>query len=102
MKLWQILGIGGGCVLTTIGITVGIYAGLGTLGWNMIKKHVNYEDKYYQAVRLADTDKDGNLDYTETDNFFKELEVTKMPGQEWNEVKPAYSSLAEYVKKRKD
>lgn len=91
----------GGLIVLALGVTALIYTGLGALGWNGIKKHVNYEDKYYSAVSLADKNKDGDLDKSETEAFFKELGTVRLPNQNSTEVRPSYKSLTDYINRNK-
>jgi len=90
-----------GILLGIVGLTVAIYAGLGTVGWKSIRKHINYEDKYYQALNIADKNRDADLSIEETQSFFKELGVTKLPNQGDRDVRPAYNSLCDYIEKDK-
>lgn len=102
-----------GCIGASIATIIAIYALGGTLGWNLIKKHVNYEDKYYESLAIADKNGDGNLDKDEAEQFFKELGVVRitddkarpdysgaLPQQKSADVRPSYDSLCKYLESR--
>ena len=92
-----------GCIVLgivgIIGVTVAMYAGLGTLGWRMIGQYVDYEDQYHTALQIADTDKNGDLSAEEATAWVKDLGVTLMPEQRIVDVKPSYDSLCDYVER---
>jgi len=94
-----VAGIAG--IVLSIGLTIALYAGLGTVGWKSIRKHINYEDRYYQALNIADKNRDGNLDNKETEYFFTEVGVTRLPNQSMKDIRPSYSSLCDYIDKNK-
>lgn len=89
-----------GMIVGVVGITVALYAGLGTLGWRMIGQYVDYEDKYYEALSFADADRDGDISTAEAERWVADLGVTRMPNQTIVDVKPAYDSLCEYLELR--
>ena len=94
-----------GCVVAgifgAIALTIALYAGLGTLGWNAVKKHVDYEDRYYKVLKMADTSLDGNLDADEANKLYSDLGVVRLPGQDLKDVIPSYKSLSDYLKSNK-
>ena len=96
------LKMGCGCLVLGLAATLAIYAGLGSLGWAGIRKYINYEDKYYSALSMADKDKNGNLDASETTAFFNETRSLRLPSQSWEDVRPSYSSLVKYLDSDKD
>ncbi len=95
-----------GCVIAgiigTLVLVPALYIGLGTIGWRVIRKHVNYEDKYYQALRIADKNGDGNLDTEEAESWLKNMGVTRLPNQKIGEVNPPYGALCDYIESQEE
>ena len=94
--------VGAGCCIlgavgTAVALTAGIYWGLGTLGWRMIRSTVHYPEKYNEALVLADSNRDGNVDTEEGQTWFREMKVIRLPNQRIADVRPSYSSLCDYV-----
>lgn len=105
----------GGCAALVVGGMILEYALLGTIGWNVIKKHVVYEDRYFDALRIADKNSDGDLNQEESKAFFDELGVvriidipnpnspskTAFAPQRSVDLRPSYDSLTKYLDARK-
>ena len=90
-------------IVGAIGVGVALLVGGGTIGFNILKKHIAYEDKYYEALSLANKDsalEQGalNLDSEEVSLLMNDLGVTLWEGETFKEARPSYDSLDDYVK----
>ena len=99
----KIIGCTCGClaamVLAVTGFYVAVYGTVGTIGWNMIKKHVAYEDQYYKALSSAEKDGDHDVGNYEAKAWLSEMKVVMHPGQKLSDVRPPYDALADYADK---
>ncbi|MBI4448340.1 hypothetical protein HY643_05140 [Candidatus Woesearchaeota archaeon] len=91
-----------GCLVGLTAAYVGVYLGIGALGWNLIKNKVVYEDKYWKAAKLADQNRDGNLDELECKVWFDDMGITKLQEEKWSEVKPSFKALEDYIDNKEE
>ena len=102
-SLKKIIGCTCGCIgamgLAVVGFYAAVYGTVGTIGWNMIKKHVAYEEQYYKALSSADMDGDMDVDKSEAKAWLSEMKVVIRTDQNFSDVRPSYDALADYADK---